>query len=61
MKAGLDGFCVYRLLQANGIDRQVVDAASISGRPQRPDELGVRPREIQYEVLGPDLWQVDYE
>jgi hypothetical protein len=34
MKTGLDGFWVLpsRLLQANGIDSHVVDAASISGR-----------------------------
>ena len=29
-EAGLDGFWVHRLLQANGIDSQVVDAASIA-------------------------------
>ena len=22
---------------------------------------GVAPRDIQYEVFGPDLWQADYE
>jgi transposase len=29
-EAGLDGFGVHRLLQANGIDSHVVDAASIA-------------------------------
>ena len=29
-EAGLDGFWVHRLLQANGIDSHVVDAASIA-------------------------------
>jgi nitric oxide dioxygenase len=24
-------------------------------------ERGVAPRDIQYEVFGPDLWQADYE
>jgi nitric oxide dioxygenase len=24
-------------------------------------ELGIPPRDIQYEVFGPDLWQADYE
>jgi len=24
-------------------------------------KLGMRPRDIQYEVFGPDLWQADYE
>jgi len=24
-------------------------------------KLGIRPRDIQYEVFGPDLWQADYE
>ena len=24
-------------------------------------ERGVPPRDIQYEVFGPDLWQADYE
>ena len=23
-------------------------------------ELGMPPRDIQYEVFGPDLWQADY-
>jgi transposase len=29
-EAGLDGFWVHRLLEANGVDSQVVDAASIA-------------------------------
>jgi hypothetical protein len=24
-------------------------------------ERGVAPRDIQYKVIGPDLWQTDYE
>jgi hypothetical protein len=29
-EAGLDGFCVHRLLEANGVESHVVDAASIA-------------------------------
>ena len=37
-EAGLDGFWIYRLLLANGIESQVVDAASIAvdRRHRRP-------------------------
>ena len=24
-------------------------------------ERGVQPRDIQYEVFGPDLWQADFD
>jgi nitric oxide dioxygenase len=27
----------------------------------RPLERGVAPRDIQYEVFGPDLWQADLD
>jgi len=43
MKAGLDGLWGYCLLQANGIDSHVVDAASISGRPALGDRGAVSP------------------
>jgi nitric oxide dioxygenase len=34
-------------------------AAVHAGGPQRPARPGRAPRDIQYEVFGPDLWQAD--
>jgi nitric oxide dioxygenase len=32
-----------------------------AGDAQRADRAGVAPRDIQYEVFGPDLWQADLD
>jgi transposase len=41
-EAGLDGFWVHRLLEANGVESHVVDAASIAvnRRHRRPRRIG---------------------